>query len=70
MPGRGRDMAAAAMMARHERMRARMRVLMVMAALAALAGCNTVAGVGEDITGVARWAQQGLGGVAGGGGYQ
>ena len=27
---------------------------------AALAGCNTVAGVGEDITGTARWFQQGL----------
>lgn len=27
-----------------------------------LAGCNTVAGVGEDITGVARWAQTGIGG--------
>ncbi|MCS5603888.1 MAG: hypothetical protein ABGW82_09875 [Paracoccus sp. (in: a-proteobacteria)] len=25
-----------------------------------LAGCNTVAGIGEDITGSARWAQQGL----------
>lgn len=31
-------------------------------ACAALAGCNTVAGVGEDITGVAMWAQRGLGG--------
>ncbi|WP_252733997.1 hypothetical protein [Paracoccus marinaquae] len=27
---------------------------------ALLAGCNTVAGVGEDITGTARWFQQGL----------
>lgn len=25
-----------------------------------LAGCNTVAGVGEDITGASRWFQQGL----------
>lgn len=31
-------------------------------ACALLAGCNTVAGVGEDITGVATWAQSGLGG--------
>lgn len=31
-------------------------------ACALLAGCNTVAGVGEDITGVATWAQTGLGG--------
>ncbi|WP_272858037.1 hypothetical protein [Paracoccus stylophorae] len=29
-------------------------------ACALLAGCNTVAGVGEDITGGARWFQQGL----------
>ncbi|WP_280633991.1 hypothetical protein [Paracoccus ravus] len=33
--------------------------------LLALAGCNTVAGVGEDITGVARWGQ----GMMGGPGY-
>lgn len=31
-------------------------------ACALLAGCNTVAGVGEDITGMATWAQTGLGG--------
>ncbi|WP_267895643.1 MULTISPECIES: hypothetical protein [Paracoccus] len=29
-----------------------------------LAGCNTIAGIGEDITGVARWSQ---GGISGGG---
>lgn len=34
--------------------------------LLALAGCNTVAGVGEDISGAARMVQ---GGVSGGGGY-
>lgn len=27
-----------------------------------LAGCNSVAGVGEDITGVARWGQSMMGG--------
>lgn len=32
---------------------------------AVLAGCNTVAGVGEDVTGVAHWGQ----GMIGGGGY-
>lgn len=37
-----------------------------LAALLALAGCNTVAGVGEDITGASRMVQ---GGVGGGGGY-
>ncbi|MEF9603289.1 hypothetical protein O4J55_13395 [Paracoccus sp. PXZ] len=34
-------------------------------ALLALAACNTVAGVGEDITGVSRMVQGGIGG----GGY-
>lgn len=34
-------------------------------ALVALAGCNTVAGVGEDITGASRMVQGGVGG----GGY-
>lgn len=34
-------------------------------ALLALAGCNTVAGVGEDITGASRMVQGGIGG----GGY-
>lgn len=29
---------------------------------AMLAGCNTVAGVGEDITGIANWAQGSIGG--------
>lgn len=32
----------------------------------ALTGCNTVAGVGEDITGMARTVQSGLGGSGGG----
>ncbi|MFG6079536.1 MULTISPECIES: hypothetical protein [Paracoccus] len=31
-------------------------------ALLALAGCNTVAGVGQDITGTAQWAQGNMGG--------
>ncbi|WP_220269835.1 hypothetical protein [Paracoccus lutimaris] len=35
-------------------------------ALMALAACNTVAGVGEDITGASRMVQ---GGVTGPGGY-
>ena len=35
-------------------------------ALMALAACNTVAGVGEDITGASRMVQ---GGVSGPGGY-
>lgn len=35
-------------------------------ALLALAGCNTVAGVGEDISGASRMVQ---GGMGGGGGY-
>ncbi|MCV2447553.1 MULTISPECIES: hypothetical protein [Paracoccus] len=34
-------------------------------AVLALAGCNTVAGVGEDITGASRMVQGGIGG----GGY-
>ena len=35
-------------------------------ALLALGACNTVAGVGEDITGASRMAQ---GGLSGSGGY-
>lgn len=35
-------------------------VATIILACALLAGCNTVAGVGEDITGSARWFQQGL----------
>lgn len=34
----------------------------IMLACATLAGCNTVAGVGEDISGVARWGQGQMGG--------
>lgn len=36
----------------------------ILAALACamLAGCNTVAGVGEDISGMAMWTQRSLGG--------
>lgn len=34
-----------------------MKKLMLMAMLAALAGCNTVAGVGEDVSGGARSVQ-------------
>ncbi|MBL9063967.1 entericidin EcnA/B family protein [Tabrizicola sp.] len=34
-----------------------MKKLMVLAALMALAGCNTIAGVGEDISGTARTVQ-------------
>ena len=40
-----------------------MRAVIGMAlACAMLAGCNTVAGVGEDITGVANWTQSAMGG--------
>lgn len=40
----------------------KMRKMMVLAAmLAALAGCNTVAGVGEDVSGGARKVQGWLG---------
>ena len=40
-----------------------MRAVMgLMLALAMLAGCNTVAGVGQDITGIATWAQSSMGG--------
>ncbi|SNT68918.1 hypothetical protein SAMN05444959_101480 [Paracoccus seriniphilus] len=35
-------------------------VAKIMLACALLAGCNTIAGVGEDITGTAQWFQQGL----------
>lgn len=42
------------------------RFAIIMGALT-LAGCNTVAGVGEDISGAARMVQGGVGG--GGGGY-
>lgn len=35
-------------------------------AFLALAGCNTVAGVGEDITGASRMVQGGIGGTGGG----
>jgi len=38
------------------------RILMAMATLALLAGCNTVAGVGEDITGGARTVGRMIGG--------
>lgn len=38
-----------------------MRIILVtVTACAILAGCNTIAGVGEDITGVARWVQGGI----------
>ncbi len=33
------------------------RLLMIGAVLAALAGCNTVAGVGDDVSGGARTVQ-------------
>lgn len=42
-------------------------VTITVLACAILAGCNTVAGVGEDITGVARWGQGMLGGGYSGG---
>lgn len=35
-----------------------MRKLLILAALAALAGCNTVAGVGEDVSAGARKVQE------------
>jgi predicted small secreted protein len=34
-----------------------MKKLALLAVLAALAGCNTIAGVGEDISGTARTVQ-------------
>lgn len=34
-----------------------MKKLLILAVLAALAGCNTIAGVGEDISGGARTVQ-------------
>jgi predicted small secreted protein len=34
-----------------------MKLVILMAALIALAGCNTVAGVGEDVSGGARTVQ-------------
>ncbi|WP_279432711.1 hypothetical protein [Paracoccus alkanivorans] len=37
-------------------------VIIVALACGLLASCNTVAGVGEDITGVALWGQGFLGG--------
>lgn len=38
-----------------------MKVIMTLVLVGCvLAGCNTVAGVGEDISGTARWFQQGL----------
>ena len=33
------------------------KLALLIAALAALAGCNTIAGVGEDISGTARTVQ-------------
>ncbi|MDP5306146.1 hypothetical protein [Paracoccus spongiarum] len=38
------------------------RAATILLACALLASCNTVAGVGEDISGMARWSQQGMGG--------
>ena len=38
------------------------RFLMALATLSLLAGCNTVAGVGEDITGGARTVGRMIGG--------
>ena len=35
-----------------------MKKLLILAVLAALAGCNTIAGVGEDISGGARTVQE------------
>jgi len=42
------------------------RLIATLVVLLALAGCNTIAGVGEDISGASRWAQ---GNIGGGGGY-
>lgn len=40
-----------------------MRAILALAlACAMLAGCNTIAGVGEDITGIATWGQRSIGG--------
>lgn len=37
-------------------------VIGALLACAMLAGCNTVAGFGEDITGIANWAESSIGG--------
>ena len=44
----------------------RLNRIAIVVALLALGACNTVAGVGEDITGASRMAQ---GGLSGPGGY-
>lgn len=44
-------------------------VILAVLACGLMAGCNTVAGVGEDITGIATWSQGMLGGGGYGGGY-
>lgn len=51
----------------HRPNRSAARAIIAIVALTAVAGCNTVAGVGEDITGVARWTQgsMGMGGSMG-----
>ncbi|UXU74832.1 MULTISPECIES: hypothetical protein [unclassified Paracoccus (in: a-proteobacteria)] len=41
------------------------RLIATLLVLLALAGCNTVAGVGEDITGMSRLVQGNLGGRGG-----
>ncbi|MCX7889152.1 MAG: entericidin EcnA/B family protein [Rhodobacteraceae bacterium] len=35
-----------------------MRIILLVAALAALAGCNTVAGIGQDVSAGAQKVQQ------------
>lgn len=42
--------------------------LVVIAAVLALAGCNTIAGVGQDITSLAQGTSGALGGFSGVGG--
>lgn len=37
-----------------------MRAALVILTLSLLSGCNTIAGVGEDITGAARSVQKGM----------
>lgn len=39
-----------------------MKLIVAIALLAALAGCNTVAGVGQDVSGGARTVQGWMGG--------
>jgi predicted small secreted protein len=41
-------------------------ILSVAMALLLLSGCNTIKGVGEDISGSANWTQEKMSGIGGG----